>query len=256
VLKHADLGEADRLLTLYTADQGKIKALVKGARKLTSKLAGYVEPLTHCSLMLAQGRNMDTITQAQIIESFPLIRNDLRRIAQASYLVELVDAFTPERVSNYPIYTLLLNSLRWLSKTSRVEILFRYFELQLLGYLGYRPQLQECLNCRAKLEPVENFFSASGGGMLCPNCAHTEPVVQPLSVNALKVMRLLQDGDYTTAFRLRLTPELSQELERVLQGYISYLLERELKSTEFLDRLYREGTAVYRARFQGPNSKQ
>jgi DNA repair protein RecO (recombination protein O) len=193
--------------------------------------------------MLAQGQNLDTITQSQTIESFLPIRNDLRRTAQALYLVELTDAFTAEEVENYPIYRLLLESLHQLSKTTPIDSLFRYFEIQLVGHLGYQPQLYECLNCKSPIEPVGNFFSASGGGILCPNCAHTEPVVQPISVNALKVMRLLQKGDYATASRLRLNADLSQELERSVQGYVRYLLERELKSTKFLDRLRRENIA-------------
>jgi len=244
VLKHANLGEADRILTLYTPNLGKLKAVVKGARRATSKLGGHVEPLTHCSLVLARGRNLDTITQSQTIESFLPIRNDLWLTAQALYLIELIDAFTADHVENYPVYKLLLEALRQLCKVRRIELFFRYFELQLLGHVGYQPQLRECLNCQSPIEPVENFFSASGGGILCPNCAHTEPIVQPISVNALKIMRLLQRGDYATASRLRLNSDLSRELERMIQGYIRYLLERELRSTGFLDRLRREGIKV------------
>ncbi|MFW0859767.1 MAG: DNA repair protein RecO [Dehalococcoidia bacterium] len=241
VLKHADLGEADRILTLYTPNMGKLKALVRGARRSRSKLGGHVEPITHCSLVLARGRSLDTVTQSQTIESFLSIRNDLWLTARALYLIELADVFTPERSENYSVYKLLLDALHELGKVRRFELLFRYFEIQLLGHVGYQPQLRDCLNCRSSLRPVENFFSPSGGGVLCPNCAHTEPVVQPISVNALKVMRLLQRGDYATASRLRLVPELSRELERIVQGYIRYLLEREIKATGFLDRLRREG---------------
>jgi len=244
ILKHAKLGEADRILTLYTPNLGKFRASVKGARKSTSKLGGHVEPLTRCSLVLARGRNLDTVTQSQTLESFPTIRNDLWLTAQALYVVDLIDSLTAEHVENPPIYKLLLDALGQLSQASRLrELFFRYFEIQLLGHIGYRPQLYECLNCKSLLEPVDNFFSASGGGTLCPNCAHTEPIIQPISVNALKVMRLLQGNDYTAANRLRLNPELSHEIERLVQGHIRYLLERELKSTQFLDRLRREGIA-------------
>ncbi|MCL0065541.1 DNA repair protein RecO [Dehalococcoidia bacterium] len=250
VLKHANFGEADRILTLYTPNMGKLKAVVRGARRSRSKLGGHVEPLTHSSLVLARGRNLDTVTQSQTIESFLSIRNDLWLTARALYLIELVDAFTPEHAENYQVYKLLLDALHGLGKVRRREeaasgrqhlMLLRYFELQLLGHVGYQPQLRDCINCRSSIQPVENFFSHSGGGVLCPNCAHTEPVVRPMSVNALKVMRLLQRGDYATASRVRLVPELSRELERTIQGYVRYLLEREIKATGFLDRLSREG---------------
>ncbi len=241
VLKHANFGEADRILTLYTPNMGKLKALVRGARRSKSKLGGHVEPLTHCSLVLARGRNLDTVTQSQTIESFLSIRDDLWLTARALYLIELADLFTQEHAENYPIYKLLLAALHELGKVRRFEIISRYFEIQLLRHVGYQSQLRDCINCRSPIRPVENFFSHSGGGILCPNCAYTEPVVQPISVNALKVMRLLQRGDYATASRLRLAPDLSRELERIIQGYVRYLLEREIKATGFLDRLRREG---------------
>lgn len=243
VLRHINLGEADRIITLYTPGLGKLKAVVRGARKPTSRLCGHVEPLTRCSLMLAHGRNLDTVSQGQILENFLSIRNDLSLTAQALYLIELTDAFTAEQVENYSVYRLLLEALRRLHKVHHTEILSRYFEMQLLSFIGYQPQLDECLNCRCPIEPVNNFFSSSGGGILCPACSHTEPVVQPISVNALKVMRLLQRGDHATADRLHLNYDISKQLERAVQGHLRYLLERELKSTEFLDRLKREGIA-------------
>ncbi len=239
VLKHIDLGEADRILTLYTPNHGKVRAVARGVRKIKSRLAGHVEPVTHCSLMLARGRSLEVISQGQIIDSFALIRSDLRLTAQALYLMELTDSFTSEHVENYPMYRLLLESLRSLCSIENVEILFRYFELQLLEHVGYRPQLHQCINCRKPLNPVENFFSPSGGGILCPDCSHNEPEAKPISVNALKVMRLLQRGDYITASHLQLTSELSRELERTVQVYIRYLLERELKSPVFINRLKR-----------------
>ncbi len=241
ILKHVSLGEADRIVTLYTPNRGKIRAVARGVRKTKSKLGGHVEPITHCYLMLSRGRNLEIINQSQVIESFLPIHNDLQLTAQSMYFIELTDAFTSERIENYPLYKLLLDALHHLSKTQRVELLFRYFEIQLLGHLGYRPELHECLNCRTPVEPVENFFSPSGGGILCPNCAHTEPLVRSVSVDALKVLRLLQRGEYATVSQIRITKELFREIEGILHGYVRYLLERELKSTGFIERLRKEG---------------
>lgn len=244
ILKHSDLGEADRIITLYTPNRGKIRSVAHGVRKTKSRLGGHVEPITLSSMMLSRGRSLETINQSQVIESFLPIHNDLKLMAQALYLIEMTDAFTSEHIENYPVYKLLLDSLHHLSKTRRVELLFRYFEIQLLGYIGYRPELGECLNCRIPVEPVDNFFSPSDGGIICPNCAHTGPMSQAISVNALKVLRLLQRGEYATAIQLRITKDLSRELEETLQGYIRYLLERELKSTGFLELLKKDKMAV------------
>ncbi|MDY6911598.1 MAG: DNA repair protein RecO [Chloroflexota bacterium] len=241
ILKHIALGEADRIITIYTPNLGKIRAVAKGVRRIKSKMGGHLEPLTNCSLMLSRGRNLDIITQSQTIESFPPIRNDLRLTAWALYLIELIETFTSEHIENYPVYKLLLDCLQLMDKVSNSELLFRYFELQLLEYIGYRPQLKECINCKTPLQPVENFFSPSGGGILCPNCVNAEPLAQPITVDAIKVMRLAQQESYAQVSRLRISQELYEELERTLQDYIRYLSEWEIKSTAFLDRLEREG---------------
>lgn len=240
VLKRINLGEADKLLTLYTPKRGKFSAIAKGVRRPRSKMGGHLELLTHSSLMLARGKNLDIITQSQTISSFLPLRGDLWRSSLAIYAAELVDQFTAEHVENYPLYKLLLNTLGWLCETQDVELILRYFELKLLTHLGYKPELHRCLGCSSSLEPTTNFFSPGGGGVLCPRCRENEPLTQPISLNALKVMRFLQDSDYTRASRVRLSAALSRELESLMRHYIRYLLEREVKSVAFLDRLRRE----------------
>jgi len=232
-----NLGEADRILTLYTPYSGIIKAIAKGVRRPKSKLGGHVETLTHSTMMLAKGRNLDIIVQSQTIDSFLPLRNDLWRTSCALYIAELVDRFTEERSENYPVYTLLLSTLKSLVNTNNFQLLLRYFELQLLGLLGYRPQLNQCINCKREIEPTNNFFSPGEGGVICPHCSSSELSIKPLSLNALKVLRLLQKGNFNEANRVRLTADLSDELEIVMREYIKYLLEREVKSVAFLDRL-------------------
>ncbi|MGD8605174.1 MAG: DNA repair protein RecO, partial [Anaerolineales bacterium] len=100
VLRRFNLGEADRLLTLYTLRYGKVKAIAKGVRRPKSRKAGHLEPFTHVQLMLARGRELDIITQAEAMDSYPQLREDLVRIGQASYVIELADAFTVERDEN------------------------------------------------------------------------------------------------------------------------------------------------------------
>ena len=241
ILKRMNLGEADRILTLYSPNLGKFRAIAKGVRRPKSKMGGHLELLCHSALMLARGQNLDIITQSQTIDSFPHLRDDLWRASIAFYAAELVEQFTAEHVENYPLYRLFLNTLRWLGEAQDTEVTLRYFELKLLTHLGYKPELDRCLGCNASIEPTTNFFSSSGGGVLCPQCREREPLARPISLNALKVMRFLGKSDYATASKLKLSAELSRELEQLMRHYIRYLLEREVKSVEFLDRLRREG---------------
>jgi len=237
IIKRIKLGEADRILTLYTPELGKLKAVAKGNRRPQSKLGGHVELLTHSRLMLARGRNLDIITQAQTINNFLAIKDDLELISRGLYIAELVDSFTGEHIEDRRIFDLVLDALQQLSHANDCELVLRYFELHLLNYLGYRPQLQQCTECNSPLKPEANFFSPSRGGVLCHDCGFHEPVARPISLNALKVLRLWQNCDYAAARRVKISSKLDTELEQVMREHIKYLLEKQLKSTAWLDKL-------------------
>jgi DNA repair protein RecO (recombination protein O) len=239
IIKRIKLGEADRILTLYTPELGKLKAVAKGTRRPQSKLGGHVELLTHSHLMLARGRNLDIITQAQTINNFLLIKDDLERTARGLYIAELVDSSTGEHIEDRRLFDLVLEALHQLSQADDCELVLRYFELHLLDHLGYRPQLQQCTECNSPLKPETNFFSPSRGGVLCHDCGFREPVARPISLNALKVLRLWQNCDYAAARRVKISPELATELEQLIREHIKYLLEKQLKSTAWLDELKR-----------------
>ncbi len=235
IIKKTKLGEADSILTLYTPHLGKIQGFAKSLRKPKSKLAGHLELLTHSLVSLARGRNLDTITGSQTIDSFLPLKSNLQLTAYALYVTELINQFTADHLENYPLFQLLLETMKQLCQTNDNELVLRYFELHLLNEVGYRPQLQQCVSCRAQLEPVINSFSSAAGGVLCPDCSHNQSFTNYMSVDALKVLRFLQNSDYNTPSKLKVNTELSRELESILRNYIRYLLEREVKSAAWLD---------------------
>ncbi|MCL4458373.1 MAG: DNA repair protein RecO [Chloroflexi bacterium] len=235
VLRHIDLGEADRIVTLYTPYLGKVRAVAKGTRRTTSKLAGHLELFTHSQLLMAKGRNLDIITQGQTINSFLALRGDLLRTTHAHYVAELLDRFTEEHIENYPLFTLTVHTYDRLASERVPELAVRFFEMQLLGYLGYRPELHYCVHCREQVGPTSCFFSPSAGGILCLRCGQDEPTARRLSLNGFKVLRLLQKGDYNLVSRLRLRENLHREVEDLMRGYVQHVLEREVRSVSFLN---------------------
>ncbi|MFC1913094.1 DNA repair protein RecO [Chloroflexota bacterium] len=237
IIKKIKLGEADRILTFYTPHLGKIRAVAKGVRRPRSKMAGHLELLTNSLVSLARGRNLDTVTGSQTIDSFLPLKSDLQLTSCALYATELIEQFTADHVENIPLFLLLLETMHRLCQGNDNEMVLRYFELHLLDLVGYRPQLQRCLSCQRALEPTTNSFCSHVGGMLCPNCSQSHFSTYPLSVNALKVLRLLQNRDYNTARKLKINRALSRELEEVIRDYLKYLLEREIKSIAWLDTL-------------------
>jgi len=237
IIRKTKLGEADRILTLYTPHLGKIQAVAKGVRRPRSKLAGHLELLTHSLVSLARGRNIDTVTGSQTINSFLPLKSDLQLSSYALYATELVNQFAADNVEDYPLFQLLLETMHRLCQGGDNELVLRYFELHLLNEVGYRPQLQQCVSCRLPLKVTTNSFCPSAGGMLCPSCSQNQPLTYPLSLNAQKVLQLLQNNDYNTVSRLKINPELSHQLEMVMRNYLKYLLEREIKSAAWLDTL-------------------
>lgn len=241
VLRRTDVGEADRLLTVLTAERGKLHLLAKGVRKTLSRKAGHVELFTHSTFLVAKGRTWDIITQADTVESYLPLRQDLLRTTYAHYVAELVDRLTGEADESRALFDLLRATLSRLSEGDDPYLAVRVFELRLLSWAGYQPQLFLCARCQTSLEPVaNNYFSFEDGGALCPRCGEGLAQAEPLSLNTLKVLRFLQTHEYDMVRRLRLSPGLRVEMERLLYRYIVYVLERNLKSVDFLWALRRQ----------------
>ena len=235
VLRHADWGEADRLLTLYTRERGKVRAIAKGVRKIKSRKAGHLEPFTRVTLQLARGRDLLIVTDADTIDAYQPLREDLIKTGYASYLVELLDRFTYEEESeNYNIFRLLTESLSRVANEPDPWLAIRYYEVHLLDHLGFRPQLFECANCREEIEAVDQFFSAAQGGVICPRCGAGLPGVWNVSVEALKYLRHFQRSSYAETQRARPSPQVRDEVEALMQHYVTYLLERGLNTPKFL----------------------
>lgn len=234
VLRRSDFGEADRLLVLFTPDYGKLRVLAKGVRKVPSRKAGHVEPFMRSQFLLARGRDLDIVTQVETLDTYQGVRGELERTTFAYYLVELVDAFGEEGGENQALYHLLAESLGRLAAGDDPAMLARFFELRLLTYVGYRPELQSCVGCGAKHEPATVFFCPADGGVRCFRCGQGVPGALPLSLAAFKVLRFLQSQEYAAAAALRLRPDTAREVEATMRSYLSFVLERNLKSVDFL----------------------
>lgn len=234
VLRHSDMGEADRLLILFTREMGKLRAVGKGVRKIRSRKAGHLEPFTRVNLMLARARDLPIVTQAETIDAYQPVREDLLLTGYAAYIIELVDRFIYEEGENRALFYLLTDTLARLAYENQTWIALRYFEIRLLDLLGFRPELFNCVNCREEILPRDQYFSASAGGVLCPDCGAGSLSVHPVSMQALKYLRHFQRSNYADALRAAVPAEVQHEVESLLQHYITYLLERNLNTPNFL----------------------
>lgn len=239
VLRHHDLGEADRIIVLFTPGYGKLRALAKGVRRPLSKKSGHVELFTRSDLLVAKGRDLDIITQAETIDAYPRLRQDLDRLGQAAYVIELVDRFGVQEADSQALYQLATHTLERLDREAETAASLRYFQVRLLDLSGYRPELHRCVNCLEAAQPQDQFFSASEGGLLCPNCGPRNPYARPLSLGALKVLRHYQRNGYPEASRPRVSGNVALELEALMESYLNHLVERDLRVPAFVRQVRR-----------------
>jgi DNA repair protein RecO (recombination protein O) len=238
VLRHSDWGEADRILTLYTREQGMVRAIAKGARKVTSRKAGHLQPFTHITVQLAKGRDLLIVTQVETVNAFLPLHDDLVKTGYAAYVVELLLRFSYEEESANPsIFRLLVDTLDRIEKEDDAWLAIRYYEMRFLDAVGFRPQLFECANCGREILAEDQFFSFTAGGVICPRCGEGVPNIMRISLEALKYLRHFQRSSYRDASRAKPSFEVQKEAEVLMQGYFTHLLERELNSPGFIKRV-------------------
>ena len=236
VLRHVPIGEADRIVTIFTPELGKVRAVARGVRRTMSKLSGHLEPLTYVAVSISHGRTLDVVNEAQTVRSFRGLREDLPLMSQAVYLAELADAFLAEREAGHDLFALLSDCLDALESSAEPSRLLPWFEVRMLGLSGFAPELHECVECRLTLGPGDYVYSSDLGGVVCDGCrALSSGPVLPLSLGANKVLRYYARRDLGDALDLAVPPPVSREVSRVLRSYIRHVLERELKSVEFMD---------------------
>ncbi|MCY4527572.1 MAG: DNA repair protein RecO, partial [Chloroflexi bacterium] len=213
----------------------KIRAVVKGARRAKSRKGGFLQPLTHVRVSIAEGRTLDQVVEAETVASFRAVREDLGLVSTGLYLADLVDAFSADGAVNPSEFRLLAASLSALESAERPEQLAGYFETRMLGVAGFGPEVRQCVHCGEELAAGDHVFSCADGGLVGPECrTRTDGALIYVSMNAIKVLRFFQAADFPHALDLPLTERLTKDLRRVLGAYITYVLEREPRSAEFM----------------------
>lgn len=227
VLRTHKLGEADRIVVLMTAEHGKVRAVAKGVRKPKSRLGGRLEPSSHVALLLHEGRSLDVISQAERVDHFRALHDDLDRLTRAAALLEAVDQVAQEREPDPRLYQMLLGGLRTLAESPSALVVPAFF-WKLLAAEGVRPELDACVRCGAA-EPLV-AFDLDEGGVLCRTCRRGVA----LGPDALVLLRRILGGDLAAVLREPPSPA-SHEVEVLATRALEHHLERRLKAVTLLD---------------------
>jgi DNA repair protein RecO (recombination protein O) len=228
VLKTIKLGEADRIVTLFTREHGKVRAVAKGIRKTKSRFGGRLEPFTRAELLIYKGRkDLDTITQVDIIDSFDAARRDYELLGAASAMAELVEKITPDREGAFSTYALLIGGLRALTMNKTATVL-PSFLIKLLSVSGYHPELKRCAGCGK--EGRLGGFSPSFGGAVCESCWHEDHHAVGIAAEHIQTMSLLLSSDIGHPIDSATADAITVALCR----YAEHHLERPLRSLQML----------------------
>jgi DNA repair protein RecO (recombination protein O) len=244
VLRQQTLGESDRIVTLFTREYGRVRATARGVRRPTSRLAGRLEPFTHVRLLLARGRALDVIAQAEVVRAFRDVRSDLLRGAYGSYLLELVERGLPDRDPQPEVFALIVDALDDLERAceEEAEVVSLRFAVCLAAALGYQPETATCLACGRPARQGSGrtngwAFSVAGGGALCPGCRGQDAEAVTVSAGVLAACDYLRRAPRAQSSRLRLPSGQRGELARLLQGHLERRLDAKLRSPLVIRRL-------------------
>ena len=239
VLRQYTLGEADRILSILTPTMGKVRVVAKSVRRPQSKLRGHLDLTNIVEFSASYGRNLDIVTEAQVRDDHPHIRSDLSLLSQAVYVCELADSFAEERSPSRDLYQLATVTLDLLPDSEDVWLVTRWFESRLLEVAGFKPQLESCVECGSELQPDDHMLDLAAGGVLCPQCrAYGIGARVHITESAMRVLRHLQRS---RRFRDVGSPSIGRKIKNQVKGvhtrYIRAILERSLKSEEFIRRV-------------------
>ncbi|MBK5274729.1 MAG: DNA repair protein RecO [Desulfuromonadales bacterium] len=231
VLSTLDFGESDRIVTLFTLEHGRIKAFARGARNSRKRFGPALEPFARIDLQARIKTGLSSLMQADIISIYPAIRTDLGRIAHALYACELVEVMTPEGHPLPRLYRLLAVYLDRLETEAAIESDRRFFEINLLNILGYRPALETCTRCDTPYGAA-GAWQQDGGEPVCRFCCAGGRQLSASTLNVLSAC--LKTGTFG---QIRFPAETLQQAAGLLDEAISTHAGRRLKSLEFLQQV-------------------
>lgn len=222
VLRTIKLGEADRIVTLYTRERGKVRAVAKGVRKTTSRFGARVEPMAHIATQLYEGRDLHTVTQVESLASRRLIREDLDRLAAGLTLLETVDAVAEDAHPDARLFDMLVGALGALERRNS-PVLVPAFLLRVLAHEGVAPELDVCVSC-GSAEPIVSL-DVAGGGVRCADCR----AGSALGSDALSLLRDILGGRLGSALDAE-TSAATSEVSSIAVRWFEHHLERRLRS--------------------------
>ena len=246
VLKTQDYRDTSLLCSFYTRDFGKIRGIIKGIRDTRARFGSTLEPFSLNEILFykrRKGGDLHQVTQIDLVDLFPDVRQDLERLAYASYFTDLLNELVEVEDPNPGIFDLMRESLLFLSSGASPKRCARVFEVKLLEHLGFMPEIKACAVCQAK-DPDPAYFNVSIGGIRCKACQDKQGMGSsgssasiPVSRGALNFLEHVRRSEVKDLYNIKVAHEVGAEIEKILRRFVDFHLQSKLKSVTFIEKM-------------------
>jgi DNA repair protein RecO (recombination protein O) len=234
VLKEVNTGEADKIITVLTAEEGKISIAAKNARRTKNSFSSGTQLLCFSNYMLFKGKELYNMSSCEVIESNYEIRNDIVKLTYCSHILELIIDNVQEGEPSEDILQLLLNTFYVIGKTDRsLELVTRVFELRLMSLLGYEPHVVSCLKCN-KTDDEDMYFDFDSSGIICSKCVNPKARVMRILPGTVKTLKYIMLISPQRLYNFTLSEDLIKELGVISRKYIKEHLGKEYNRLDYL----------------------
>lgn len=240
-LKSYNISEADKIIVMYSKEKGLIKGVAKGIKKTTSKLGGRMDMLVANRLMLNKGKSLDTICQAEALNTFFSLRNDMNKLFYAMYCSEIVANFgienDPNSVEIYNLFYTFLERISTAKSKEEAMLCVLRFQLKIMDITGYSLELNDCVKCMKEPNSEEIYFSIEQGGILCKECAMDicKKIKIHHKIKEFLNTMLKEDFNTHTKYDDLATEKICDTCINLMKNYIEYYSPKRFKTTQMLE---------------------
>lgn len=237
IIREVNTGDADKIVTIFSKNLGKITGSAKGARRPKSKFVAGGQLLCYSDFVLYKGKDLYSINSCEVIEPFYEIRNDIIKLTYAAHVLDIIADIIQENQPATKVLQLLLNTMHMLSKTEKnPELVIRIFEIRLMAILGYAPNVRGCMECGNE-DMSKAFFSFKKCGILCEACKMQDKLSYDISSGTYKALNHIIFSKLTELYSFNLSDNVLHELGKITKRYIKDRLERDFTKLDFLKEL-------------------
>jgi len=238
VLRKWDFRETSLIVDFFTRDFGKISGLLKGVRSDPRKFASTLELFSHNDIIfyMKDTSSLHLVSSADIKDNFSPLRQDIAKVGIGSFMMELLSAVMPVEDRNEDVFRLSLTCLNELTRSINPDRISTIFKIKMLALSGFKPHFDSCLACQDKVIG-QSKFSVSLGGLLCQRCFQKDPAARVVFRGTIASILYIEKNDFLANLNLGMNPQIKRELDMILNAFLNFHLEKELKSQKVLNKM-------------------